>query len=84
MKVLDELILMGVIPPFSRVLTQHSEIIQEGFPEPTIQFVNEMESQLEFVKKHASNTLFLGRSTGASWFMNEVLIETYLTIKGQI
>jgi hypothetical protein len=40
-----------------------------------------MKSQLEFVKKHASNTLFLGRSTGASWLMNEVLSETYLTLE---
>ena len=83
-KVFEELIQMGVIPASSRVLTQHSEIIQEGFPVPTIQFVNGMKSQLEFVKKHASNTLFLGRSTGASWLMNEVLSETYLTIEGQI
>ena len=78
--VFEELKKMGVISTVSKVLFQHSEIVQGGFPVPTDQFIRNSKSQLEFAKTHFSNVLFLGKSTGSSWFMHEVLLESYSAI----
>ena len=75
-----ELQKMKIITNTSKVLARDSEVVSGGFPIPTQKFVKGSQAQLELAKKQFNNSLFLGKNTGNSWFLNEVLVDTYHSI----
>jgi hypothetical protein len=78
--VLRELINMEIIHPLSQITYSHHTFIKGGFPIPTNQFIADSNYQNELVKQNFDNILLLGKATGKSFFMNEVLQETFQCI----
>ena len=79
-QVLQELQQMGVVPDTAKVLFQANDVIRGGFPVLTHQFVRDSQAQLDFARENLRNVLFLGKGIGTSFFMHDVLIETYNTL----
>ena len=79
-KVYKELIAMRTISPTTKILYQKNETIKGGFPIPTHQFVSNSRLKYNFIKKNLKNVSLLGKASGNSFFMNEVLVETFKTL----
>ena len=72
---------MGVISEEAKIVFQQSDTLRETFPVPTPEFVHDSQRQLNFAKENFKNALFLGKNIGNTWFMQDVLIETYNSIR---
>ncbi|MCH7605338.1 NAD(P)-binding protein [Patescibacteria group bacterium] len=78
--VVQELVRMGIVPATAQTLYSSSEVVREGFPVLTNTFVSQSQTQLTSIKNSLKNALFLGRTGGGAFFMDEVLRETYQEI----
>lgn len=72
-----ELRTMGILGAQSRKLHQHSELLKDGFPCPTIAFYAQADKLLDFAKGRFENVDFLGRAAGRSFVTNQVLAQVY-------
>ena len=72
---------MGIISEDAKIVFQQSDTLRETFPVPTPQFVHDSQMQLNFAKENFKNVLFLGKNIGNTWFMQDVLVETYNKIR---
>lgn len=79
-EVRHELDIMGIVARDSKVLYQKEENIAEGFPILTHKFMQDSTLLLKKAQKEFQNVFFLGRNTGTSFFMHDVLINVYQTI----
>jgi len=68
---------MGLISQGSRCLFKQCRPIRNGFPVLTNDFVKEQSKLYEYCEQHFKNVLFIGRSSGKVFFMNDVLVDTY-------
>ena len=78
----NELLTMGLIDKSYFVEYKNYREIKNGFPILTKQFVKTQKETDEFCKKYFKNVVFSGRATAKEFFMPEVLVSTYNTIKG--
>ncbi len=68
---------MGIVSKEAQIVFQQNDTLDETFPVPTHQFIKDSEMQLNFAKENLKNVLFLGKNIGKTWFMQDVLVETY-------
>ncbi|MBO8164292.1 MAG: NAD(P)/FAD-dependent oxidoreductase [Brevibacillus sp.] len=76
-----ELIDLKIIEEKANVLYRNTQKVEAGFPVYTNEFVKQNELQRKLVKENFSNVSLLGKGNGVSFFMNEVLVETYKEMK---
>ena len=76
-QVYNDLVKMGIVSKEAQIVFQQNDTLDETFPVPTHQFIKDSEMQLNFVKENLKNVLFLGKNVGNTWFMQDVLVETY-------
>ena len=80
-QVQEDLKTMGIVAQDAKIIFQHSDILYQTFPVPTPRFIQDAQRQLTFAQEHFKNVLFLGKNIGSTWFMQEVLTETYHAVK---
>ena len=71
---------MGIVSEEAKIVFQQNDTLNETFPVPTHQFIKDSEMQLNFAKESLKNVLFLGKNVGNTWFMQDILVETYNTV----
>ena len=71
---------MGVVAPDATVISAHTDIVHAGFPLPTLTFAANCRAQYESAVAQFDNVRFLGKASGNSFFMQDVLMETYETL----
>jgi len=76
-KVYKELSSIGIISSESKILFRKNHVIGNGFPLPTHQLTRHKKFQLEFIRKKLKNVTFLGKGSGTSFLMHNVLAETF-------
>lgn len=77
-----ELQQMGVLAGDAKVLFAETNNIWPGFPVLTPEFVQAGSDQTKFITQNYSNVLCVGRAAGKSFFMNDVLEDTYQRLIG--
>jgi protoporphyrinogen oxidase len=75
-----DLLKMGIVSEEAQIVFQQNDTLDETFPVPTHQFIKDSEMQLKFAKESLKNILFLGKNVGNTWFMQDILVETYNTV----
>jgi protoporphyrinogen oxidase len=76
-RLLGELRSIGVLKASTKVLSRAGEVVRDGFPVMTPEFVEASRQIAELCSSSASNLRLLGRSTGRVFFMNDVLRDCY-------
>lgn len=77
----EELADMGVLSPGSRLLSAESQSVGLGFPVLANAFVKQSQRQQAFLSREFKNAVFLGKINTSSFFLEDVLKETYLTLQ---
>jgi protoporphyrinogen oxidase len=72
-----ELVKMGIVDKNNQCTFKQFRPIKNGFPILTTDFVKTQNIVNEYCENYFDNVMFLGRSTGKVFFMNDVLIDTY-------
>jgi protoporphyrinogen oxidase len=72
-----ELVKMGIVDKNNQCTFKQFRPIKNGFPILTTDFVKTQNIVNEYCKNYFDNVMFVGRSTGKVFFMNDVLIDTY-------
>jgi protoporphyrinogen oxidase len=80
-KVFQELKLMGIVAVDARAMYREVQSINTGFPILTNQYMENLSQQLEMIKSHIHNINLFGKASGASFFMYDVLMDIYNTLK---
>ncbi|MFT4925436.1 MAG: protoporphyrinogen oxidase [Phenylobacterium sp.] len=75
--ILAELITMGVVDAQAKVLYRAKDLLNNGFPVYTNQFVNELHRQVDCVSNGLENVTLLGKASANNFFMNDVLVEVF-------
>jgi len=79
-KAIQELVSMGIITPESKILFQNSELLENGFPIPTLKSINSSSSVVEFFESNIENVVFLGRALGNGFTLGSILNDIYKKI----
>ncbi|RUS43051.1 NAD(P)-binding protein [Cohnella sp. AR92] len=79
--IVDELKRMQVLKDLSNLLYCKTEELPTGFPLLTKQYVNELNEQVSYINQNFNNVLMVGKSNGSGFFLNDVLINTYHSVK---
>lgn len=77
---IKELVLMGVADRKDKLTVVNVDVISDGFPVPTTQFLQSQKALILGLDP-INNVTFLGKAKGDNWFMNDVLKEVYQNIK---
>lgn len=77
----NEIIRSGVFDVGTQIIKKNHRIIPKGFPVLTSDFLNAMEGKRTSIQNALDNVILLGKGSGKSWFMNQVLTEVYETIR---
>tara|TARA_R110002096_G_scaffold42144_3_gene113733 strand:- start:1023 stop:2426 length:1404 start_codon:yes stop_codon:yes gene_type:complete len=78
--ILAELVQMGVLPVESKILKSATQLVSPGFPVMTPQFIGSCAKLTKAAGALAENVTLLGRASGQSFFMRQVLQEVHDTI----
>jgi protoporphyrinogen oxidase len=76
-----ELVEMGIVDKDNKCTFKQYRPIKNGFPILTNKFTNRQDELSEYCQTFFKNILFVGRTTGKVFFMNEVLVDTYKRIE---
>lgn len=79
--ILDELMKMGIVPKDTKILKAYQIDVNVGFPIRTNQYNKLLQSQNDLINNEFNNVLLLGKSSGTSFYMNEILQETYIKVQ---
>lgn len=77
----EELRLMGLISDKAMPVFESQNAVTAGFPVPTTDLVEAARVHREELDRQFSNVIFAGKAQGTTWFVNEVLKETYRSIE---
>lgn len=77
----DELRAMGVLAGDAKVLYQHAIDLKNCIPVMTPAFMEDSRSLVHDAQETFENVHFFGKAAGLSFFIHEVLIETYQRIR---
>ncbi|MBO9489052.1 NAD(P)-binding protein [Endozoicomonas sp. G2_1] len=80
-QVYQELITMGIVETSAKLLYKTSEVIKNGFPVYTCDFVAETKRQNNCITSNLKNVQLLGKASSKTFFMSDVLQEVYRTIQ---
>lgn len=72
-----DLVSMGIVSKTAQVVHEFQHTLMGAVPLITPAFRAEARALLELASERTRNVLFLGKSRGTSFFMNDVLAETY-------
>lgn len=75
-----ELRAMGLVAADAAVLSARMDVVREGFPVRTPEFLASAAAQGAAARAAASNASFLGKASGSAFFQDEVLRETYAAV----
>lgn len=78
-----ELVEIGVVNQNNQCVFKQFRPIKSGFPVLTTEFVESQNKLSEYCENYFKNVLFVGRSSGQVFFMNDVLAETFQKVKGE-
>lgn len=73
---IHELQILGVIDPTSEITAVNSDVVKGGFPVPTVQFKKDSTALIDGLSQ-LTNLKLLGKASGKSWFMNDVMREIH-------
>lgn len=76
----EELVALGIAATGTRVVEAHEDLIAAGFPVPTPASATAALAATEAAEAATTNATFLGRTTGRSFFMTEVLTEAHAAL----
>jgi len=76
----SELFKMGVFPKGAKLRLINAESLANGFPVPTIELNKQAEADLRKARQLSDNVTFVGKGSGKSFFMNDVLLSTFRDI----
>ncbi len=76
----DELKLMGIISKTTQLTYSKGRIIGGGFPAPTLMLKEQTHYVNHFAANRFDNLNLLGKAAGKSFFMSDVLLETFETV----
>lgn len=82
-RLVDELRQMGLIDADATLLFSHSSGLWHGFPVRSKGLMAAMRQQTSVLEAALDNVLLLGRSKGESFFMRDVLVETFERLQPQ-
>lgn len=77
----NEIIRSGIFDEGTQIIKKSHSIIPKGFPVMTSDFLDSMHEQRTLIQNALENVVLLGKGSGKSWFMNQVLTEVYETIR---
>lgn len=80
-EIINELKVMKIFDTHSEIKLIHAESLTSGFPVPTTEIQKQSQENLKACMAMASNLILTGKSSGDSFFLNHVVIETYNKIK---
>ena len=72
-----ELVEMDIVRKGNQCTFKQHRPIKNGFPVLTTEFVKAQNEMGEYCEDYFQNVLFIGRSTGKVFFMNEVLVDVF-------
>ncbi len=75
--ILSELKRMGLVKKETKLIASWRSNIEAGFPQPTPAFNKTNKKLADIAKNKISNLLLIGRSSGKSFFMKDVLTEVH-------
>jgi len=75
--IISELQEMNIIDENTKILYQHRDTIEIGFPLVTKQFMQDAISLLQLAEQSLGNVVFAGKARCSSFFMKDVLTETH-------
>jgi protoporphyrinogen oxidase len=78
-----ELVEIGVVNQDNRCVFRQFRSIKSGFPVFTTECIKYQNSLSEYCENHFQNVLFVGRTSGQVFFMNDVLTEAVRKINGE-
>ena len=76
-KVFEELKELEVIHSSSKILNVKNQYLGSGFPVYTKDLLSNASRQSDFIKSKLSNIEFLGRASGSSFFINDLLVDAH-------
>ncbi|MDA9600601.1 FAD-dependent oxidoreductase [Nitrosomonadales bacterium] len=79
--VLDELRIMKIVSDDNLLLHSKVQYMGNSFPVITTEFLESSKNIQQLVNSHFNNMTLLGRSAGATFSVNDLLIETYEKMK---
>lgn len=79
-KIKLELVEMGLICENNKCTFEQFRPIKNGFPILTTEFMTAQKKLSAYSKNYFKNTIFVGRSTGEVFFMNDILLDVYSKI----
>lgn len=80
----SELLKMRVFPKDAKLRLINAETLANGFPIPTIELKKQAEADLRKARQIVDNVTFVGKGSGESFFMNEVLLNTFKEINEKV
>ena len=78
--IIDELRRMEIIRPGSQTVGRLKQVLPNTFPVPDVGFTERTIQAYDHVTQKMPNILLLGRATGKSWFMTDLLKQTFDTL----
>ena len=79
-KILLELIEMGIVGENNNCIFKKLRPVKYGFPILTEKFLKEQNELNKYCQSYFQNITFIGRATTDVFFMNDVLIDTILSM----
>ncbi len=76
-EIVQELFKMNIIDKTFNIISFDYEIIENGFPIITEEYIKEMKEQTELIRNNVNNVCLIGKAKGEQFFMNDTLVEAY-------
>lgn len=82
-EIFGELITMNVFSKKAKLLESAIDVYPNGFPVLTKEFLSKSIEQCNRIKDQFSNIKIYGKSKNKTWFMNDIILETYHSINAK-
>ena len=79
-EIIKQLKEMGIVDPEAKLVSGHTQVINNTFPVPTTEFQAVNQLNYETLTNCVDNVVVSGRFSGKCWRQAEVLIEAYESI----